>query len=244
VSRFSDADPAPAVRESLPPAAFAAAVRVWVFDLDNTLYPPSSPVFDQIDRRMTAYIARFLGVDSAAAFTVQKSYYRKYGTSLSGLMQEHGMEPEGFLAYVHDIDYSVVPRNPALAEAIRSLPGRRIVYTNGSSAHAEAVLARLDLTDAFEGIFDIRAAGYVPKPQGSSYDRLIDVFGFDPAEAVLVEDSLKNLPPAAERGMKTVWLENQRSTAGADLYDPARCDAVIEDLTSWLSAVLAARGKG
>jgi len=244
VSRFPAADSAPAARVSLSPADFAASVRVWVFDLDNTLYPPTSPIFDQIDRRMTAYIARFLKVDPAAAFTVQKAYYRKYGTSLAGLMAEHGMEPEPFLAEVHAIDHSVIPPDPALAAAIRRLPGRAIVYTNGSAEHAAAVLERLGLAGVFEGVFDIRAAGYVPKPQGVSYDRLIAAFGFDPAQAVLVEDSLKNLPPAAARGMKTVWLRNVRSTAGADLHDPADCDAVIEDLAAWLDAVLAACGKG
>lgn len=242
--RFFAADSASSARESLSPADFAASVRVWVFDLDNTLYPPASSIFDQIDRRMTAYIAGFLKTDPASAFTVQKSYYRKYGTSLAGLMAEHGMEPEPFLSYVHDIDHSVIAPDPALAAAIRRLPGRAIVYTNGSAAHAEAVLARLGLTGAFEGIFDIHAAGYVPKPQGASYDRLIADFGFDPRQAVLVEDSLKNLPPAAARGMKTVWLKNTRITAGTDIHDPADCDAVIDDLTAWLDAVLAACGKG
>ncbi len=231
-------------RPGLAPADFAAGVRAWVFDLDNTLYPPTSPVFDQIDRRMTEYIARFLKVDAAAAFSAQKSYYRRYGTSLCGLMTEHGMEPEGFLAYVHDIDHAVIAPDPELAALLAGLPGRRFVYTNGSAAHAQAVLDRLGVSALFEAIFDIRAADYVPKPQGGSYDRLIERLDFDPREAVLVEDSLKNLPPAAERGMKTVWLRNQRPTAGSDLFDPDQCDAVIEDLNRWLSAVVAACGKG
>lgn len=219
-------------------------VTTWVFDLDNTLYPPASSVFDQIDRRMTEYIARFLSVDAASAFVVQKSYYRRYGTSLSGLMAEHGMEPDDFLSYVHDIDYSVIQSDPALVSAIQRLPGRCLVYTNGSAHHAEAVLERLGLTGAFEAIFDIAAADYVPKPQGAPYDKLIDRFAFDPHAAVLVEDSLKNLPPAAERGMKTVWLKNQRDTAGSDVFDPEDCDAVIDDLAVWLDAVVAGCGKG
>ena len=224
--------------------AFMDEVRMWVFDLDNTLYPPTSSIFDQIDRRMTSYIARFLDVDAASAFAVQKSYYRRYGTSLSGLMAEHGMEPEGFLAYVHDIDHSVIVPDPALAVALAALPGRRVVYTNGSASHAEAVLACLGIADLFEAVFDIRAADHVPKPQDASYDKLIARLSFDPRHAVLIEDSLKNLPPAAARGMKTVWLRNQRPTAGADLFDPAACDAVIDDLTAWLKAVVAARGDG
>jgi len=231
-------------RHALSPAAFAAEVRVWIFDLDNTLYPPSSPVFDQIDRRMTEYIARFLKVDAATAFATQKAYYHRFGTSLCGLMAEHGMEPQAFLTYVHDIDHSVVPPNPELSGLLSALPGRRVVYTNGSASHAEAVLQRLGAVSAFDAIFDIEAGDYVPKPQGGSYDRMIARLGIDPRQAVLVEDSLKNLPPAAARGMKTVWLKNQRPTAGDDLYDPAACDAVIEDLNAWLFAVVAACGKG
>ncbi len=245
MNRVSVSPEKPAARRGgLPPAAFAAEVRIWVFDLDNTLYPPVSPVFDQIDRRMTEYIAGFLKVDPASAFVTQKAYYRRYGTSLCGLMTEHGMAPEPFLSYVHDIDHSVIPPDPQLAALLAALPGRRIVYTNGSAQHAEAVVARLGVAELFDAIFDIRAGGYVPKPQGASYDRLIERLDFDPREAVLIEDSLKNLPPAAERGMKTVWLKNQRPTAGDDLFDPDLCDAVIEDLNGWLSAVVAACGKG
>jgi putative hydrolase of the HAD superfamily len=237
-------DKSPARRGALSPAVFAAEVKVWVFDLDNTLYPPSSSVFDQIDRRMTAYIAGFLKVDPPSAFATQKAYYRRYGTSLCGMMTEHGMAPEPFLSYVHDIDHSVIAPDPELARLLAGLPGRRIVYTNGSAEHAGAVLGRLGAAGVFDAIFDIRAGDYVPKPQGGSYDRLISRLGFDPREAALVEDSLKNLPPAAERGMKTVWLKNQRPTAGDDLFDPAACDAVIEDLKVWLSAVIAACVKG
>lgn len=221
----------------LPPAAFAAEVRSWVFDLDNTLYPPGSTVFDQIDRRMTAYIGRILGLEPAQAFALQKSYYRRYGTSLCGLMTEHGIDPEPFLAYVHDIDHSVIPADPDLVAALKALPGRRFVYTNGSAEHAKATLARIGANDVFDAIFDIRAARFTPKPQEASYRRMIETLGIAPQSSVFVEDSLKNLPPAAALGMKTVWLRNQRTTAGTDLYDPAACDAVIEDLTAWLRAV-------
>lgn len=215
---------------------FAKTVRVWIFDLDNTLYPPSSPVFDQIDRRMTAFIADYLDVDFPTAFAVQKDFYHRYGTSLNGLMKEYGMAPEPFLAYVHDIDHSVVAPDPALARALRKLPGRRLVYTNGTRSHAEAVLARLGARDAFEAVFDIEDGGFIPKPDPRSYRLLCKTLAFDPRQALLVEDSLKNLQPAAELGMKTVWLRNRRDSAGTDRFDPGFCDAVIDALTPFVAA--------
>lgn len=219
------------------PADFARNVREWIFDLDNTLYPPTSHLFDQIDWKMTAYISRLLDLPPERARAVQKDYFHRYGTSLRGLMVENGMDPEAYLAAVHDIDYSVLAPDPALKAALAALPGRRIVYTNGSTRHAEKVLERLGIADAFSAIFDIRDADFWPKPHDRSYDALIAREGIDPARAVLIEDSLKNLPPAAARGMRTVWLRNQRDTAGVGLFDPASCTAVIDDLTAWLVAV-------
>jgi len=215
-------------------------ISVWIFDLDNTLYPPSSPIFDQIDRRMTEFIADFLKTDAATAYTTQKSYYRKYGTSLCGLMNEHGMTPDAFLDYVHDIDHTVLKPNPELAEALKKLPGRRLIYTNGSATHAEAVLHNLGLDGVFEAIFDIRASDFIPKPHAMSYEKMIKTLAVDPTQAVFVEDSLKNLPPAAEIGMKTVWLCNHRDTSGLRMFDPNKCDAVIDNLGTWLNKIYAA----
>jgi len=219
-------------------------ISTWIFDLDNTLYPPNSPIFDQIDRRMTAFIADFMQSDAASAYALQKSYYRKYGTSLSGLMVEHGMEADAFLDYVHDIDHSVLEPNPALAALLAQLPGRRLIYTNGSEDHAHAVLKQLGLDNLFEAVFDIRASDYIPKPHTDSYAKIIKDLSIDPTQAVFVEDSLKNLPPAADCGMKTVWLCNDRDTSGLGVYDPTICDAVIDDLVSWLETVVAMRAKG
>lgn len=219
------------------PTEAISDISVWIFDLDNTLYPPSSPIFDQIDRRMTAFIAEFLQTDAASAYAAQKSYYRKYGTSLSGLMKEHGMDPEAFLDYVHDIDHSVLVADPKLADSLKKLPGRRLIYTNGSTPHAEAVLKNLGLDGVFEAIFDICASDFVPKPQSLSYEKMINTLDVDPTQAVFVEDSLKNLPPAADIGMKTVWLCNHRDTSGLGVFDPNQCDAVIDDLGAWLEKV-------
>ncbi len=221
------------------PIEALADISVWIFDLDNTLYPPSSPIFDQIDRRMTAFIAEYLQTDAANAYKVQKTYYRKYGTSLRGLMKEHGMQAQQFLDYVHDIDHSVLSPDPKLAAALRRLPGRRLIYTNGSEAHAEKVLHNLGLDGVFDAIFDIKASDYVPKPHDLSYEKMLQSLSVDPTQAVFVEDSLKNLPPAAARGMKTVWLCNHRDTSGVGEYDPTQCDAIIDDLTTWLENVTA-----
>lgn len=225
------------VPEPGSPEDFARNVRTWIFDLDNTLYPPTSHLFDQIDWRMTAFIGKLLDLPPEAARAVQKDYFHRYGTSLRGLMAEHGADPEAYLAAVHDVDYDVLAPAPALAAALRRLPGRRLVYTNGTARHAERVMARLGIADAFSAIFDIRDADFWPKPHESSYDALIAREGFDPAHAVLVEDSLKNLPPAARRGMRTVWLRNRRDTAGVELFDPADCTCAIDDLLAWVEAV-------
>lgn len=226
------------------PADFALTVREWIFDLDNTLYPPTSHLFDQIDRRITETIGKILGLPRDQAYVVQKDYYHRYGTSLRGLMAEHGVDPEVYLAAVHDIDYSVLTPDPELKAGLAGLPGRRIVYTNGTTSHAERVLERLGVTDQFSAIFDIRDGDFWPKPHPVSYDTLIAREGIAPARAAFVEDSLKNLLPAAERGMRTVWLRNDRTTSGADRHDPAACTAVIDDLNAWLAAVGAACGNG
>lgn len=221
-----------------------ATVREWIFDLDNTLYPPSSHLFDQIELRITAVIGRILGLPPEQAYVVQKDYFHRYGTSLRGLMAEHGTDPEVYLAAVHDIDYSVLGPDPDLAEALARLPGRRIVYTNGTTSHAERVLERLGVADRFSAIFDIRDGDFWPKPHPVSYDTLIAREGIVPARAAFIEDSLKNLVPAAERGMKTVWLRNNRLTSGSERFDPSACDAVIDDLNAWLRAVGDACGNG
>jgi len=219
-----------------------ADISVWIFDLDNTLYPPSSPIFDQIDRRMTSFIADFLHVDPAQAYKVQKTYYRKYGTSLRGLMQEHNMSADAFLNYVHNIDHSVLTPDPKLAAALKKLPGRRLIYTNGSVNHAEKVLHHLGLDGVFDAVFDIHASDYVPKPQPLSYEKMLRTLSIDPSQAVFVEDSLKNLIPAAEFGMKTVWLCNHRDSSGVGEIDHMKCDAIIDNLSSWLDSVAKLRG--
>ena len=221
------------------PADFAHA-RVWIFDLDNTLYPAACNLFAQVDRRMTEFISDRFDLPWDDARAMQKQYFRSYGTTLRGLMTEHDVDPVAFLDYVHDIDVSPVCPTPELARALEGLPGRKLIHTNGSCRHAANVLARLGCADRFEGVFDIVEAGYVPKPDPRPYRMLADRFGIDPAEAVMVEDIARNLVPAAAMGMTTVWVASEadwgrpdRGGVGAGRH----IGHVTDDLVAWLSAL-------
>lgn len=204
-------------------------VDCWIFDLDNTLYPAESDLFAQIDVRMSEFVSDALGVDRAAARKLQKHYFRAYGTTMRGLRLNHDIAPEAFLNYVHDIDYSALAPAPLLGEALAMLPGRKLVFTNGSARHAERVLDRLGVTGRFESVFDIAAADYVPKPFDYAYARLIERHGVRPKSAAFFEDSLANL--MAARDMTRVWLRNGRDPAspGAE-----RVDHVVDRLDRWL----------
>ncbi len=221
----------------------AGHIREWVFDLDNTLYSPSCRLFDQVDRRMGQFIAELLGVDLMEARRIQKDYFLRYGTTLRGLMIHHGVDPEAFLSFVHDIDVSVIPPAPALASAMAALPGRCLVYTNGPRAHAERVLARLGLTEVVREIFDIVAAGFVPKPGEENFARFLAHSRIRPERAVLIEDMARNLVPAARAGMTTVWLRTGYEWGAVD-HDPAAVHHEIDDLAAWLALQTSAGGTG
>lgn len=190
-------------------------VESWIFDLDNTLYPAECHLFAQIDSRMTDFIRETLRVDADEARRLQKHYYVKYGTTLAGLMSEHRVPPDEFLAYVHDIDHSVVPENPALRNSILALPGKRHIFTNGSVAHAEKTLARIGLEGLFSDIFDIRAAEWTPKPHRATYEKFLAATRVRPRESAMFEDLAHNLEAAHALGMTTV-LVCQNATWFAD----------------------------
>ena len=232
-----------APRDPSAPVDPLPQVATWIFDLDNTLYPASTNLFSQVDRRMGEYIARLLSLDLTAARSLQKQYFRQHGTTLRGLMLEHGIDPLGFLDYVHDIDLSVLQPRPALATALTRLDGRKIVYTNGSADHALRTLERLGIAGHFEAIVDIVDSGYVPKPEPAAYDRMVSRHGIAPRTAAMVEDIAANLEPAYALGMTTVWLRGpyawSRPAADADYVHH-----VIDDLDDWLSQVVTARAGG
>ena len=184
------------------------ATRAWIFDLDNTLYPAECNLFAQVDHRMGAFIARYLGVPYAQARHLQKTYYRQFGTTLAGLMAVHKLDPADFLAYVHDIDLSVVQEAPELRAAIAALPGRRLIYTNGSRRHAERVAERVGVLDLFEDICDIAACDYVPKPKADAFERMIRRHGVAAETAAMFEDMPMNLAVPHDLGMTTVLVHS------------------------------------
>jgi putative hydrolase of the HAD superfamily len=198
--------------EPRPAAVDFSAVRNWIFDLDNTLYPRRCNLFAQVDIRITHYVMAVTRLEFEPARALQKAFYRDYGTTLNGLMQRYAIDPEHFLKTVHDIDYSPVEAHPALAGAITALPGRKFILTNGDVSHAQAVLARLGIQPTlFEVIHDVKAMQYRPKPEPSAYAGLLDAFAIDPATAVMFDDLDKNLVVPHELGMESVHV-----VAGAD----------------------------
>src|SRR5437763_14287900 len=176
---------------------------IWVFDLDNTLYPHHLNLWQQVDERIRDYIARYLKVTQEEAFRLQKDYYRRYGTSMRGLMTEHGMKPDDFLDFVHQIDHSPLTPNAALGAAIEGLPGRKLILTNGTGRHADAVLARLDLHRHFDDVFDIIAAEREPKPSPQTYDRFLKAHTIDSGKAAMVEHLPRNIVGPYALGMNT-----------------------------------------
>ncbi|MDX2265174.1 MAG: pyrimidine 5'-nucleotidase [Hyphomicrobiales bacterium] len=218
-------------------------VNEWVFDLDNTLYPADSNLFAQVDQRMGGFIAEFLGVPFEQARRVQKDYYYRYGTTLSGLMHEHKVPPEAFMDYVHDIDLSPISAAPELAAAIEALPGRKFIFTNGSVAHATRVCDKLGLTHLFDGVFDIQASGYVPKPKLECYNAFLEAHGVHPRQAAMFEDLPHNLEAPHALGMATVLVRSSfhdhPSQRAIDAWDflPAHIHHYTEDLAAFVSAV-------
>jgi putative hydrolase of the HAD superfamily len=223
-----------------------ARVDEWVFDLDNTLYPAHTDLFAQVDVKIRDYVSRLLGASAEDAFRIQKDYYRRYGTTLRGLMIEHGVTPDGFLEYVHDIDHSVVAPDAALGAAIARLPGRKFIMTNGTRKHAEAVAARLGITHHFTDIFDIVAADLLPKPHRETYDKFLLGAGIVPGRAAMFEDLSRNLEVPHALGMATVLVVPQgarevlRESWELEGRDDGHVDWVTDDLADFLAGLIAA----
>jgi putative hydrolase of the HAD superfamily len=219
-------------------------VDAWVFDLDNTLYPPSCNLFAQIDVKMRGFISDLLSVDPDEAYRLQKQYYRDHGTTLAGLMKVHGVKPERFLSVVHDIDVTVVPPNPTLAAALERLPGRRLVFTNGTVAHATRVLNQIGIHDHVEDIFDIAHADFLPKPHVATFERFLRAHDVEPARAAMFEDLDRNLEPAHKLGMTTVLVRAADGHAdpavrswGEAASDAAHVHHRTDDLARFLSTI-------
>jgi len=220
-----------------------AHVETWVFDLDNTLYPHDLNLWQQIDDRIKEFVSNYLKISKDEAFRVQKDFYQRHGTTMHGLMKEHGMSPDDYLAYVHKIDHSPLEPNPTLGAAIEQLPGRKLILTNGTRAHADAVMKRLDIHHHFEDVFDIIAAELEPKPSKRTYERFLKQHGVDPAKSAMFEDLARNLEAPHDLGMTTVLVVPPEGRdvvrEGWELLgrDAAHVDHVTDDLAQFLRKV-------
>jgi putative hydrolase of the HAD superfamily len=219
-------------------------IETWIFDLDNTLYPSSCRLFDQIDRRMGDFICELLKVDKVEAKRIQKTFFYEHGTTLRGLMTVYGIEPHGFLEYVHDIDHSPVEACPGLATAIGKLPGRKLVFTNGTRSHAQKVLDRIGITTLVDDIVDIVHCDFIPKPQREPYLRFVQRTGTAPKRAAMFEDIVRNLELPHELGMTTVLVQSPDNVDGNAMNarhgDPLKSefvDHVTQDLSSFLEDI-------
>ena len=215
-------------------------IETWVFDLDNTLYPHHLNLWQQVDDRIRAYIARYLNLSHDEAFRLQKDYYKRYGTTMRGMMTEHGMRPDDFLDFVHQIDHSPLEPNPTLGHALKQLSGRKLILTNGTRKHAEAVMRRLDIREHFEDVFDIEAAELEPKPSPRTYERFLALHHVDPTRAAMFEDLARNLAVPHALGMTTVLVvpEGTREVfrEGWELEgrDDPHVDHVTDDIAGFL----------
>ena len=188
-------------------------VKTWVFDLDNTLYPPQARLFDQIEVRMTRFVMEALGVGQTEADRLRNHYWQLYGTTLAGLMHEHDVDPAPYLTEVHDISLDHLEPDDDLTSAIAALPGRRIVYTNGCAPYAERVLAARGLSGLFHGVYGVEHAGFLPKPQRAAFETVFAGDGTEARSAAMFEDDPRNLAAPHEMGMRTVHVAPERHTA-------------------------------
>lgn len=218
-------------------------IETWIFDLDNTLYPANAEFFSQIVTKMTDFVSRYLALQTPDAYHLQKQYLSDYGTTLSGLMSVHGMDPAEFLDYVHDVDHTLLTPNPNLRTALSALPGRRLIHTNGSKAHAQKVATKLEIFDLFHGHFGVEDGDFIPKPKREPYDIFAQVFDVDPSRAIFFEDNLRNLEVPKAMGMTTVLIvtDSDMSHEPHDARPAGRTDTadyvdyVTDDLAGWLA---------
>ncbi len=188
-------------------------IKFWLFDLDNTLYDGATKVFDQVDKKMSKFISEKLNVNIEEARKIQKNYFQEYNTTLNGMIKHHKIDADEFLEFVHDVDLSFLAKDKDLEVEIKKLDGKKIIFTNGSRAHAINVTKRIGIDKLFDGIFDIRDCEFIPKPSKEPYKKLVESYKIEPQYCIFFEDIARNLKPAHELGMKTVWIKNDEPWA-------------------------------
>ena len=182
-------------------------INTWIFDLDNTLYSADSGIFQQVHDLMGKFVSSYLDIDIEEAKIIQKNYYKQHGTTLRGMMDNHGVDPDHFLAEVHKLDYSIVGPNHKLNEELKKIQGRKIIYTNANMQHALDVLERIELSNFFDEIYDIKMANYIPKPELAPYEKMVAQFDIETKSSAMFDDIAKNLVPAKNVGFTSVWID-------------------------------------
>ena len=188
-------------------------IKYWLFDLDNTLYSGDTKVFDQVDKKMSFFISNKLSVSLDEAKKIQKNYFHEYNTTLNGMIKNHKIDAEEFLEFVHDVDLNFLKEDLDLHNALTHLTGKKYIFTNGSKAHVSNVTKRIGIQNLFDGVFDIVDSDFIPKPSIEPYKKIIEKYGIDPEYCIFIEDIARNLKPAHELGMKTVWIINDEPWA-------------------------------
>ena len=212
-----------------------AHIDTWIFDLDLTLYPPEADIMSQVRNRIALFVENFFEIGSDEAHDIRKRYWMKYGTTLGGLMAEHGVDPHSYLEFVHDVDLGKLTPSAELRSHIATLPGRKLVFTNADLPYAQRVIAARGLDDVFEEIFDIHCMAHLPKPDPASYRAFCESLAVSPQSALFVEDSPHNLPPAKALGMTTIWVKHPGEGDSGDHAE--HIDHEITDLTKWLAGI-------
>lgn len=221
-------------------------IKTWIFDLDNTLYPPEENIFSQIDKKMTTFISENLKISHEEAFNIQKQNFIDHGTTLAGFMNTGNskINPDKFLEYVHDINLNSLKEDNKLRKILLMLPGKKYIFTNGTKKHAENVLKKLNLENIFRSIFGIKEANYLPKPNIETYNLFLKINNIDPKTSIMFEDMGRNLIPAKELGMTTVLLErklpNKNNSEQKEKYrdlwnDVYDADYIIDDIVKFLN---------
>ena len=208
-------------------------IKYWLFDLDNTLYSGQTKVFDQVDKKMSSFISKKLNVDLKKAKIIQKDYFHKYSTTLTGMIKHHKIDANEFLDFVHDVNLDFLKQDKGLENEISKIKGKKIIFTNGSKAHAFNVTKKIGIDKLFDGVFDIVESNFIPKPSMKAYKILIEKYKIEPQYCILVEDIARNLKPAYELGMKTVWIKNDEPWA-AEFSNENFINYKTENLTNFL----------
>ena len=208
-------------------------IKYWLFDLDNTLYSGQTKVFDQVDKKMSSFISKKLDISLEEAKKIQKDYFYKYSTTLSGMMKHHKIDANEFLDFVHDVNLDFLKQDKGLENEISKIKGKKIIFTNGSKAHAFNVTKKIGIDKLFDGVFDIVESNFIPKPSMKAYKILIEKYKIEPQYCILVEDIARNLKPAYELGMKTVWIKNDEPWA-AEFSNENFINYKTENLTNFL----------